>query len=636
MSQQIQDTQEAAPSQVRIWPRVLLMGTSYFLVEVFAALILQPETPAGLGFGFFWSWLLTAAALALPRLGGRIFYGVTYYFSAIWVLAQTGYDQLFHKLMWLSDIFYAGEGADYLDTVLTGFSPVWWIGLVVLLAIGGLTIWLFPKWQKDWQTYLTCAITAGLTLAGLFLLPQLVFLRDLSVWGTGTDYMQSTSYRATYATMYNARKVYDICGAYQLTFRDLWKHEIYPMTAAYQESQKLEREELDGYFRTRRTHKENSMTGLYEGKNVILVLMESMDDWMITEEETPTLCRLMDEGINFTNFYTPGYGSVRTFNSEFCVNTGLFLPTTGSTAFDYVTNHYRQSLAALLAQEGYTAQAFHYNSPDFYSRGVYEPAMGYAAYNSYQDYTEDENRLFDDCFLFDDPALSEAFFREGPTLNFLITRSAHLSYVYNEVLSVYALEQYPEYQGMFGHEEEDCARVKARLVDDMFARLLEELEARGELENTVIVAFTDHYTYGFKDVDKLMELSGVESELLLEKTPCFIWSADGPDREVKKTLNTSDLLPTVLNLLGVDSPYRYLGQDAFDPNYEGCAFFPDGSWISDGVACMAVAGGEPQIILNEREKELTPEYLEEMTEKAMAYVSAANLLLTTDYYKTIR
>ena len=134
MSQQIQDTQEAAPSQVRIWPRVLLMGTSYFLVEVFAALILQPETPAGLGFGFLWSWLLTAAALALPRLGGRIFYGVTYYFSAIWVLAQTGYDQLFHKLMWLSDIFYAGEGADYLDTVLTGFSPVWWIGLVVQIG----------------------------------------------------------------------------------------------------------------------------------------------------------------------------------------------------------------------------------------------------------------------------------------------------------------------------------------------------------------------------------------------------------------------------------------------------------------------------------------------------------------------
>lgn len=620
-----------------IWPRVLLMATSYFLVEVFGTLILKPENPFVLGFGFLWAWLFTAVALALPRLGGRIFYGLTYFFYAIWTLAQTGYDQLFHKLMWLSDIFYAQEGAGYLDTVLTGFSPVWWVGLVVLLALGVLNIWLLPKWQKDWQTYLACGLTAGLTLTGLFLLPQLVFLRDLSVWGTSTDYMQSTSYRATYSTMYNARKVYDVCGLYQLTLRDLWKHEIYPITSAYQRSRKEERTVLDEYFKTRRTHKDNSMTGLYQGKDVILVLMESMDDWMITPEETPTLCRLMEEGINFTNFYTPGYGSVRTFNSEFCVNTGLFLPTTGSTAFDYVTNHYSESLANLLTKSGYTAQAFHYNTPDFYSRGVYEPAMGYSAYNSYEDYTEpDSDELFDDCFLFENDALSQEFFRDGPTLNFIITRSAHLSYVYNEVLSVYALEQYPQYEGMFGHEEEDCARVKAKLVDEMFARLLLELEEAGRLENTVIVAFTDHYTYGFKDVDKLLELSGVEDDLLLEKTPCFIWSADGPSREVNKTLNTSDLLPTVLNLLGLESPYRYLGQDAFDPNYAGYAFFPDGSWISGGLACRVTSGGEAELVLNETGEEPDPAYLEEMTEKALIYVNAANLLLTTDYYKTIR
>ena len=70
------------------------------------------------------------------------------------------------------------------------------------------------------------------------------------------------------------------------------------------------------------------------------------------------------------------------------------------------------------------------------------------------------------------------FFREGQTFNTIITRSAHLSYKYNEVLSHWGLKKYPEYRGMYGSEEEDCARVKAKLVDDMFARLLEELEAR--------------------------------------------------------------------------------------------------------------------------------------------------------------
>ena len=81
---------------------------------------------------------------------------------------------------------------------------------------------------------------------------------------------------------------------------------------------------------------------------------------------------------------------------------------------------------------------------------------------------------------------------------------------------------------MTGNEETDCMYVKAKLVDDMFARLLKELEAHGELENTVIVAITDHYAYGFKNEELMLECSGVEDVLLLEKTPCFIWSPDGP------------------------------------------------------------------------------------------------------------
>ena len=189
---------------------------------------------------------------------------------------------------------------------------------------------------------------------------------------------------------------------------------------------------------------------------------------------------------------------------------------------------------------------------------------------------------------------------------------------------------------MFGHEETDCAMVKARLVDDFFARLLEELEQEGQLENTVIIGVTDHYTYGYKDIENLLALSGVQDELELERTPCFIWSAAGPDVDVEKTLNTADLLPTVLNLLGVDSPYRYLGQDAFDPNYEGYAMFPNGSWISDGVICNPDSNGEPVILANEKEIVLTEEYLMEMAQLNHEFINISNLLLITDYYKTVQ
>lgn len=615
------------------WCRILTVPLSYFLVECYAAVLLHPSSGLPLAFGLSWAILLSGIVLALPRLAGRIFYGITYFFTALWAMAQTGYEQMFGKLMWLTDIRYAAEGAGYIN-VLLGFSWIWWLGIPILLAIGVLCLIYLPRWRKGSWSYSLCGLAVSVSVLALCLLPQAIYLRDDGVWGTHSDYGQSTSAKANYQVMYDAGNVYDLCGFYQLVGKDLWKHSIYPLTPAYQQELRAGVQEIGRYLESRGVHQSNRMTGIFSGKNVILVLMESMDDWMITQEETPTLCRLMEEGINFTDFYTPGYGSVRTFNTEFCANTGTYLPTNGSYAFNYVTNRYDQSLSAQLTALGYSAECFHYNTDSFYSRGVFEPAMGYRSYVSYGDYTDDEDALFDDELLFDLPQVRELFFREGPTLNFIITRSAHLSYTYNEVLSHYALKQYPQYRGRFGHEEEDCARVKAKLVDDMFARLLEELEAEGQLENTVIVGITDHYTYGFKDTEKLLELSGVDQELLLEKTPCFIWSPGGPDLEVSKTLNTSDLLPTVLNLLGCGEPDRYLGRDAFDTSYAGWVPFPDGSWIAQGMVCFRESDGSLTILDCAEGVAPDMELATAITEEALEFIRISNLILTTDYYRT--
>jgi len=359
------------------------------------------------------------------------------------------------------------------------------------------------------------------------------------------------------------------------------------------------------------------------------VLMESMDDWALGEH-TPTINRLMSEGINFTNFYTPMYGGVRTFNTEFCINTGSFLSTRGGYAFDYITNHFDQSLASVLTEEGYSAKTYHYNTPKFYSRGEFIPAMGYEEYVCYEDYTDHQSELMDDCFLFKNQQVADDFFREGQTLNYIITRSAHLNYYYYEALSAWGLRKYPEYKGMTGHQEKDCMYLKARLVDDMFAALLQQLEERGQLEDTVIVGVTDHYSYGINDTEMMLEESGVEDLLLLEKTPCFIWSAEGPAMEVDKTLNTSDLLPTVLNLLGVESGNNYLGQDAFGENYVGYALFPNGSWISDGLGYSTTSG---RVFRFEEGKDITPELMAKMESIVNDFVYANNQILQTDYYR---
>lgn len=617
----------------------LFLPLSFFLVEVFAFFFLSLNTEEfrlaqfwPLAFGALWAAILSGFVRLFPAKAGRVVYGILYFVAAIYAAVQTGYFYLFSEMMWLSDFRYASEGSDYFS-VLLSYPIGWWLGLAAL-AVQGITILVkFPRCKQKWSTGIAAAAVVIAASVGAACLPQAVFVQDGDIRYASSDYGRVQSAEAAYDNMFNAHRLYQVCGLYQTLEKDIYKNGIYPLTPSYAAAQKAGKAEINAYFADRTVGGDNEMTGLLEGKNVVLVLMESMDDWMIGEY-TPTLERLMSEGISFTHFYTPGYGGIRTFNSEFCVNTGSFLSSQGGYAFDYITNTYRQSLASLLTQEGYSAKTFHYNDPSFYSRGVFSPAMGYSEYVCYGDYigADEEDLLYDDQLLLDNPGLNAEFFREGqPTLNFIITRSAHLSYKYNEVLSYWALKKYPEFRGLTGNEETDCAYLKAKLVDDLFARLLQELEDKGQMENTVIIGFTDHYTYGYKDEASLFALSGVDDALLLEKTPCFIWSADLQPMKVDKTLNTSDLLPTMLNLLGVDSPYDYIGRDAFDPTYEGYALFSDGSWISGDIAYDA--GTKRVLSITGGEAEASSETLDAMAQKVQQFVRINNLILDTDYYK---
>ena len=617
----------------------LFLPLSFFLVEVFAFLFLSLNTEEfrlaqlwPLAFGALWAAILSGFVRLFPAKAGRVVYGILYFVAAIYAAVQTGYFYLFSEMMWLSDFRYASEGSDYFS-VLLSYPMGWWLGLAALAVQGIVILAKFPRWKQKCSTGIAAAAVVIAASVGAACLPQAVFVQDGDIRYASSDYGRVQSAEAAYDNMFNAHRLYQVCGLYQTLEKDIYKNGIYPLTPSYAAAQKAGKAEINAYFANRTVGGDNEMTGLLEGKNVVLVLMESMDDWMIGEY-TPTLERLMSEGISFTHFYTPGYGGIRTFNSEFCVNTGSFLSSQGGYAFDYITNTYRQSLASLLTQEGYSAKTFHYNDPSFYSRGVFSPAMGYSEYVCYGDYigADEEDLLYDDQLLFDNPDLNAEFFREGqPTLNFIITRSAHLSYKYNEVLSYWALKKYPEFRGLTGNEETDCAYLKAKLVDDLFARLLQELEDKGQLDNTVIIGVTDHYTYGYKDEASLFALSGVDDALLLEKTPCFIWSADLQPMKVDKTLNTSDLLPTMLNLLGVDSPYDYIGRDAFDPTYEGYALFSDGSWISGDIAYDA--GTKRVLSITGGEAEASSETLDAMAQKVQQFVRINNLILDTDYYK---
>ena len=613
---------------------VLWMAASFMAPELFMRHFIGANDLYGVWMSLCWAVVFTALLLVLPALLCRIFYGIAYFAAAAFAVGQTGCHTILGHMIWVSDVVHLGEGAEYGGTIAEGLNAPFWIGTALLVAIGIVGLIAAPKCKRSRWRWALCLLIAALGMtAKHYVLRDCLYYdeNDAKTVMYVTRFVPTRYSAGIYNTLYEAEPVYRVCGYYQLVEQDILRHHIDPLLPSYRAALEAKKQVADEFFDERGEHADNEMTGLFAGKNVVMVLMETMDDFLVNEEDTPTICRLMSEGINFTSFYTPIYSSIHTFNTEYCVHAGHYLPTSGKSALYYSGNDFSQTMPSRFGALGYSTQTFHYNAPDFYNRGVMLPALGFEAYNCYADIAGvdiNDPLMYDECYLFKNAELRDTFFPDGPFYNYIITRNAHTPFTYDDPFGAWSIAQHPEYKGKYGREDLDVISCKVRLIDDLLAELVEQLEQSGHLDDTVIVAFGDHYAYPMTDQQLVLDRSGVDNTYLAMKTPCFIWANGMEHMDVDKTLNTADLVPTLLNLFGMEDSYDYLGRDAFDPGYEGYVVFGDGAWLYNGVL---FAGGT---VL----KELTPGAaartdIEAMQDFVARYLKTNDAVLETDYYR---
>jgi membrane-anchored protein YejM (alkaline phosphatase superfamily) len=80
---------------------------------------------------------------------------------------------------------------------------------------------------------------------------------------------------------------------------------------------------LNNYFSSITPTNKNQYTGMFEGYNMIFITAEGFSKYLISEELTPTLYRLSNEGFVFNNYYTPLHYT-STSGGEFQNLTGLY------------------------------------------------------------------------------------------------------------------------------------------------------------------------------------------------------------------------------------------------------------------------------------------------------------------------
>ena len=353
---------------------------------------------------------------------------------------------------------------------------------------------------------------------------------------------------------------------------------------------------LHNYVNSLEPSRQNEYTGMFKGKNLILITAEAFSAELIDPELTPTLYRMATKGIQFKEYYQPAWGASTT-TGEFSNLIGL-VPSRGGSSMNET---YQQDLFLTMGNQlqklGYHSTAYHNHLHDFYHRNNTHTHLGYdkflARYGGLDikgTWPESDLEMID--------VTVPDFIDKQPFSIYYMTVSGHCEYNFkgNDMTEKnWDLVQHLEHSDI-------VKGYYAANLEFEFAMesLLRQLEEAGIADDTLVVIATDHYPYGLErsktwknTKDHLAELYGVKDydQFLRDHNALIMWSGAFEDMNivVESPVYSLDILPTVSNLFGVEYDSRLLvGRDVFS-DQEPLVLWPDYNWLTEmGTYCDGV------------------------------------------------
>ncbi len=362
----------------------------------------------------------------------------------------------------------------------------------------------------------------------------------------------------------------------------------------------------------------NEYTGLFEGKNLITIAAESFCMQAINEDLTPTLYRLANNGIKFTNFYQPAWGG-STSTGEYSILLGLVPMDHTDSMLNTIGDNMYFSTGNQLQRLGYTSLAFHNGTYTYYDRDKTNTNLGYDDFISFDHGLDDLIPRWSE----DEPtfrATMETYLLDNQPFNaYYMSYSGHCDYVEGDPK---VAEYYDELKAYYGDTYKDttlyylCYQME---LEHAVTTMVDMLEEAGIADDTVIVICPDHYPYGLAESttfnnteDYLLDLYKVDSYdgFVRDNTSLIIWSGCIEDMglEVDTPVYSLDILPTLSNLFGLEYDSRLLvGRDVFS-DAEPLCIWSDYSFLTEKGWYNADTG----VFLPTTDEEVTDEYLDEI------------------------
>lgn len=388
---------------------------------------------------------------------------------------------------------------------------------------------------------------------------------------------------------------------------------------------------LNNYFISQEITDKNEYTGMFKGKNVIFIMMESVSDIMIDPDLFPNFYKMYSEGWHWENNYSPR-NACATGNNEMSGMLSLYTINNNCTANNYKYNTYFESVFNLYNNEGYRTTSMHDYTEAYYYRSTIHKNMGSGEYYGvnklgipYQ--TEYVNWASDEDFMYKALDILTNTDDNRPFMTWLTTVSGHQPYSASSILGDKYLN---DFANLNYPKELKRYLSKIKVTDDGLGVLLKGLEEKGILDDTVIVMYGDHYPYGMNRnlIKNILTYNLDDYEI--ERVPFVIYNSSMEAKTFSSYTSYINIVPTLANLFDLNyDPRLYMGHDLLDSNYESLVVFADGSWKNERAYYNAQNG----VIKNYTDTPYTNEEIKAINEKVSYQMKMSSLAIKNNYFK---
>ena len=435
---------------------------------------------------------------------------------------------------------------------------------------------------------------------------------------TKTDYSRL-------AKQWNRNYIVERFGLIMYQFNDLLQtlRPKFSSLFGYEDARKL----FDDYFARPSSEDykgNNKYTGILEGKNIIFVHMESIQDFVMDlsfngVDIAPNVKKLANEGMFFSNFY-PQVSTGTSSDTEFTLLTSLMPASSGIVFVSYYNRNYN-TIPKLLVNEGYYTFSMHGNLVSMWNRAKAHPSLGYQGqyFEESFDYTEDDviNLGINDKLFFKEaiPILEDIETEQNHYMGTIITLSNHSPFIfidkYGEVDFSSKVEHYDEKTGITTELTTNFLSGTAvgnyltsvHYADEALGEFIEYVNNSEAFDDTIFVFYGDHdakltrkeinYLYNYNPENGSLYVEGDENYVpydsfthdLNKKTPLIIWTKNKSLKytfsgEVDYYMGMIDVAPTILNMFGLSNKYA-LGHDIFNIRDNNVIAFPNGNFLTN-------------------------------------------------------